>query len=133
MSYQDENTDKKAQLLHLATRKASAKPFFLASALETFCKIEQLEWSELATHLNVEPPQLDLLALCRRPDMSSPAAFQRDIRAICERFGIAPFQLAALMRRVAAYEASQANPPATGNFLMAARDYEDEDEDEPDE
>lgn len=130
MSNQNENDKNKADLLNLARRKVAGDAFFLASALEIYCNLEKFDWEELAAQFGVDPYQLDLLALCRRPDLTSPAAFQRDVRTICERFGIDPFQLASLMRRVAAYEASQSKPPATGNFLMAARDYEEGNDDE---
>lgn len=126
MSHQEDSDKSKADLLNLTRRKAANRPFFLAAALEIFCQLEQLDQAGLAAYLKLEPGQLDLLGLCRRPDSTTPAAFQRDIRLICERFGIAPLQLARLLRRVAAYEALQAAPPTLNNFLMAARDYEEE-------
>lgn len=126
MSNEESFEESKASLLKLARRKAAGRPFFLAAALETYCQLEQIDQAGLAARLGLPAEQLDRLGLCRRPDPANPAAFQRDIRAICERFGFAPTRLANLLRRVAGYEASQAEPPTINNYLMAARDYEAE-------
>jgi hypothetical protein len=130
MSTNDENLEEKERLLSLAASKAAKRPFFLAAALETYKHIENLDENGLAEVLKLEVGQLSRLGLCRRPDVNNSQTFRRDIEAISQKFGLAPALLGNLLRRVAAYEAKQTDPPG---FLMAARDRTEEDEGQADE
>lgn len=120
------DSKKPRNIFEFAARKATQRPVFLASALESFQELENLDASQLADWLEITPAQLNLLALCKRPNPSEANQFRRDTAAIAEKFSIAPAKLANLIRQAASYEASQESAQNAGqnSLLMAARDYE---------
>lgn len=121
----------KERLLGYMSKRAGSDNFFLASALESYRKSEKLSEKQLAEYLEIAPSQLNLLGLCRRPDVNDQARFSRDVKTIGEKFGITLFKLAALVRRATAFEANQlAETNASSNYLMAALDREPEAGDE---
>ncbi len=117
----NDETPQKEDFLGFTARRAADRPYFMASALESFRQREGLDRVGLAAYLGLPLEQLDRLALCARPNITNSRLFRTQLAAITVRFGIAPTPLANLLRRVAAYEADSA--PAN---LMAARDYDEE-------
>lgn len=94
---------------------------FLASALETFARSEQLDDIRLAGALGCRVKDLSLLRLCRRP-RSEPASFRQDIDRIASRFGVDGDVLAQVVRRSDALEALRRGTRENRELLMAARD-----------
>ena len=116
--------------LDFAARKAAQDPFFLGSAFKTWQAGEQKDEAAVAVYLGIAPELLSRLALCRRPNSRNPADFGREVSRIAEHFGIAPAALANLLRRADAFEAQTATQKQPG-YLMAARDYEEEEPELP--
>ncbi len=108
--------------MQYAARKAAGDEFFLGSAIQLYQRKEALDDKALAHFLGIAPELLHRLALCRRPYSTDPTTFRRDISSIATKFAIETRQLAALLRRAEAYEASR----STSTYLMAARDYDEE-------
>lgn len=110
------------ELLALAAARAGNRPFYLASVLVAFQELHQMSDEDLGNRLDCSGATLNALRLCRRPDVDSPQ-FQNDVRAIGERFSIAPLPLAQLLREVAAVDAMRRpHGEHSSGFLMAARD-----------
>jgi len=118
--------EERENLLKYAAKRSIERPTFLASALEIYRQYEQLDEAGLANYFGIPTTQLTRLALSRRPAPDSPT-FRQDVTAIAQRYGFPPVKLANLLRRVTAYEEGGTTAPG---FLMAARDREDEPEDE---
>lgn len=104
-------------------RRAEQDPFFMASALAAFCRLQGLDDHALAAFLRCPAEMLPHLALCRRPDPASPR-FQSDVTQIATYARADPDRLVRLLRRVNALAALG----ATGrqDLLAAARDREEE-------
>lgn len=120
------DSKKPQNIFDYTARKATQRPFFLASALESFQELENLDAAQLADWLEITPAQLNLLALCKRPNSAETNQFRRETAAIAEKFSIAPAKLANLIRQATSYEASRQaeQNQAQNSLLMAARDYE---------
>src|SRR5579884_1004704 len=95
------------RLLRRAAITVGDRPTFMAGALARYREIEGLDEAGLARRLGVEPEQISRFALCRRP---RPDRFRADVEAIATRFGIAPEQLANLLREVDALSALDTAP-----------------------
>lgn len=111
-------------LLRRAAERASARPFYLASALQALAHAERLDDAELAARLGCDMDRLPALLLCRRPTGEG-AMFRADVEAIADRFGVSAAGLAQMLRRADALvrlrETGQQRP---GSVLAAARDRE---------
>jgi len=117
------NRDKASDILRHAARRASHHRFFLAADLEEFRSHRGMGEEELASFLGCGPELLPKVALCRRPDPTSPR-FRLDVHRVAQAFGLAPDRLAAVIREVDALralkEASEAETPQ--GLLLAARE-----------
>ena len=113
------------KVLRRAAKRASRRPFFLASPLLAYARAERLDDAGLAARLGCDPADLPALLLCRRPTGEGPM-FRSDVEAIAERFRLDPAQLAGLIRAADALVAlGRAAPDVTDGMLAAARDRED--------
>ncbi len=108
-------------------RRAEQDPFFMASALAAFRRLQGLDDHALADFLRCPAEMLPHLALCRRPDPTSPR-FRSDVTQIATYTRADPDQLVRLLRRVSVLVALEAT--AQQNLLAAARDREREREEE---
>lgn len=106
-------------------RRAEQDAAFMASALAAFRRLQGLDDRALAEFLRCPVEMLPHLALCRRPDPTSPR-FQTDVTQIATHARADPDQLVRLLRRVNAIAALEA--AAQQDFLAAARDREEETE-----
>ncbi len=104
-------------------RRAEQDAAFMASALAAFRRLQRLDDRALAEFLHCPVEMLPHLALCRRPDPTSPR-FQADVTQIATYVRADPDQLVRLLRRVNAIAALEA--AAQQDFLAAARDREEE-------
>lgn len=104
-------------------RRAEQDPFFMASALAAFRRLQGLDDDALAAFLRCPAEMLPHLALCRRPDPASPR-FQSDVTQIATYARADPDQLVRLLRRVNVFAALE--PAAQQDLLAAARDREEE-------
>jgi hypothetical protein len=104
-------------------RRAEHDPFFMASALAAFRRLQRLDDRTLAEFLRCPAEMLPHLALCRRPDPDSPH-FQADVRQIATYVRADPDRLVRLLRHVNALSALDATAPH--DLLAAARDREEE-------
>ena len=100
--------------------RVQTDPFFLAAALETYRHSEDLDSAGLARRLGCREEELRLLALCRRPDASSPQ-YWSDIERIAARFGVELIILAEIVRRFEALSV-WAEDETDAGWLQAARD-----------
>lgn len=114
-------------LVRRAAAAAATRPVFLAWALARYREAEGLDDAGLAVLLRIEPGQLGLLGLCRRPH---PERFGDDLLAIANRFGVVPDRLALVIRQVEALAALAETPTPELGVLAAARDREDADDEE---
>ncbi len=118
------NRDRASDTLRHAARRASRHRFFLAADLEEFRAHRGMEEVELATFLGCGPELLPKVALCRRPDPTSPR-FRLDLHRVAQAFSLAPDRLVSVIREVDALralkEASQAATASQG-LLLAARE-----------
>ncbi len=114
--------------LRKASQRARSRPFFLASALDTYRESLGLDEIGLAAYLGCDPEDLPLLALCRRP-AGEPAELRSDASRIGARFGLQAQRLIELLRLVDALEALQSGAQAgvlARGLLAAARDQDAE-------
>jgi hypothetical protein len=107
-------------------RRAEHDPFFMASALTAFRRLEGLDDAALAAFLRCPVEMLPHLALCRRPDPASPR-FQSDVTQIATYVRADPDRLVRLLRRVNAFAALTS--ATQQDLLAAARDREEEEAD----
>ena len=120
------------RLADLAQRVAS-DPYFLAEALSTYARAEELSDAQLAQRLGCAPNQLDAVRLCRRP-RGSAQAFQHEVDRIAAVFQIDATVLAEVVRQADSLRAFRRVADDRAGYLMAARDLEtDEAGDEPEE
>jgi hypothetical protein len=111
--------------------RVSQDEFFLASALASYARSEDLDDEGLASVLGCTAKTLALLRLCRRPRPELPD-FRADLSRVAERFDIDPGILAQVIRRADVLAALQHSANEAG-LLMAARDridHQPADEDE---
>jgi transcriptional regulator with XRE-family HTH domain len=86
--------DREAFLLR-AARRARQEPSFLGSVLARYQERYGLTDAMLARELGVDELAVARLALCGLP---RPNSFAEDVRAIAERTGVSPLQLARILR-----------------------------------
>jgi hypothetical protein len=111
--------------LESLARRAENEPFFLAWLLAAYARAENLgdDPAALAADLGCPMGELVMLRLCRAP--RKPAReFQEDIQAICDRFGIAPGKLMAVVKRGRVIRQMMQSTAADGPVQVAARDRE---------
>ena len=99
------------QLASLAHRLRK-NPRFMSYVLDSVMKQERLEEQSLANALDASPAMLARLALCRRPDASSPR-FSNEIRQIAGHTQIDASLLAQMIRQVESVERLAERPEAT--------------------
>jgi hypothetical protein len=122
-----------AHLERLARRVAS-DPFFLAAPLARFAEHHHLDDNGLAAKLGCAPADLTHLRLCRSPD-PMPPTFWNDVQCIATRFGIDPDGLAEVVRfgQVLLHLERTGAGASEAGYLMAARDREPEEGEQPEE
>jgi hypothetical protein len=113
-----------ADPLDTLARRVENEPFFLASTLALFARSEELDEEALCRFLRCPRESFAMLRLCRTPD-KDPAAFQRDVKRIAERFGADVDALAEAVRRGQALQHLR-QTATEGGTLLAARDAEEE-------
>lgn len=116
-------------LLWRAARRASRRPFFLASALLAYGDAEGLDETALAERLRCHPADLPALLVCRRPRGDNPD-FTAQVQRIADRFRLDAARLAEVLRLVEGLEALGGPTRATAVDLLAAARDRDEAEDE---
>jgi hypothetical protein len=120
------------ETLWRSVQRAAGNVFFLASALEAYRIVNQLDYNALAAHLGCSYEELPRLGLCRRPS-TEPTAFRQDVERIASYASVRPDRLAQLLREVNSLQALQqidVGAPGQG-LLMAARDRDAEAERHP--
>ena len=111
-------------------RRVRDDPFFLASALQDYARSERLDRQALADVLACPVEALAPLGLCRRP-RPDPPLFRRDVDRIAARFGADAEALAEIVRRADALDALRRTAAGERGLLMAARDREEDEPEEP--
>jgi hypothetical protein len=122
--------DRPDDLLRRAARRVVPDPFFMAGALDAYRALEGLDEPALAQRLGCPPDALVHLALCRRPDPTTPR-FRADVERIAAHVGANPLALVRLLRAVSASDALRgviAETTSSYGLLAAARDHEHEEE-----
>jgi hypothetical protein len=84
-------------------RRLRDNPNFMARVLAVYQEQERLGDDALAEHLHTTPATLARLAVCKRPDSSSPQ-FADQVRQISTYTNIDPAQLANIVRQVDSLE-----------------------------
>ncbi len=124
-----------AQLKTLV-KKLQAEPEFMASLLANYQREEHLNDDELIAQFDITQNMFIRLALCKRPNSSSPT-FASEVKQISEYTNIDPFLLVNMIRQVESIEslskhtnivskiADSARKRADG-LLAAARDKTDD-------
>ncbi len=103
-------------------RRVEDDEYFLASALGTFARSENMDETGLASLLGCTVGAMSALRLCRRPH-PDPARFREDIDRIAARFNVNADKLAEVVRRSDALLAMRRwADTATSGLMMAARD-----------
>ncbi len=120
-------------LLDQAARRAAGHEHLFAAILARYSAINGLDEEGLRAYLKCDAATLTRLRLCGRPDPEAPA-FALDIQRIAERLGLDAHTLAQLVREVDAADAFTTNRQMSthGGALHAARDRDDEDEEQDD-
>ncbi len=110
--------DDAARVLDRAAERARTRPAFLGWVLARYEDLESLPGDRLREQLGVSAADWPRLQLCLRPRGD---VFLQDVTQIASAFGINRGTLAALVRRVDAVEAVQAQeqPGRTGSLLAA--------------
>lgn len=112
-------------LARAAERAARQGAPLLATALRQYAARERLDWPGLAARLHCDTAALDAIALCRMPREE---CFVEDVKSIAE--GYTDWKvLLPLLRELQVLEGFSEHDPADA-MLLAARDYEDEEDDE---
>jgi hypothetical protein len=110
-----------------AARRMEGDVFYMASALAAYRAIEGLDDESLAARLSCDVDDLPSLALCRRPDPTSPR-FQAEVQRIADYAGVQPLALVRLLRAVNtgnALRGQRTSLPDNRGLLAAARDHEE--------
>lgn len=118
------NHDSKA--IQRALQRAAKDPFFLASALDIYCSLNDLDTAGLADYLGCSAKDVVRLAFCRRP-RTDVGTFRGEVDQIAAYLSISAEKLASLLRQVDALEALRKSPTMRTGFLMAAREHEERD------
>lgn len=116
--------------LEVAARRSGQHTWTLGYVFEQYLRHEGKSAGQLAEDLGCSPEVLPWLSLCRRPDEER---FAEHLEMIEKRFGVEPFRLAAVLRRVEVLEVLPAQRDAgddseEGSYLLAARDHTADDE-----
>ncbi len=107
---------------------AQGRPNLLAGPLALYQEQEGLDDRQFAAVLGCDIEMLPKLALCERP---RPAPhFRADVERIANYIQVDVMQLAMLIRAAESREALSSRQHASQPTLLAARDYEDAEEDE---
>ena len=120
-------SDKPAESLARAARRAGAQPFFLASILQAYQLTNSLDDLAFAELLGCTLNDLPRLGLCRRP-IADASTFATDIAHLEARFHLNGDQLAAVIRQIDALQALQQHlgtAQAASVVLRAARDHDE--------
>ena len=126
------NTQGNREILERAARRASDRPFFVASVLALYRSLHGIGEEELAEFLGCSQPALSKLALCRRPDTTAPS-FRAEVEQIASYVGLNGLSLARLFREVESVttlrgiQSPQADVTLDRGLLMAARDRTEDD------
>jgi hypothetical protein len=115
--------------LRHAAQRSSLECWSLGRLLSRCRELEGSSDEMLAAELDCDVQTILWLSLCRLP---SEARFVEEVRQVCSRFGLDSTRLAALLRRAQALEAltvqADVYEEASDQFLLAARDRDDEDD-----
>lgn len=113
-----------------AANRAATQAFFLANYLAQYQALQHMEDAQLADFLGCTEEKLRDLALCRRPDPSTPG-FKAEVELIATYAGLKSTRLAELIRNVEALTAltTTATTQHSNSLLMAARDRREDRED----
>lgn len=107
---------------------AQGRPNLLAGPIALYREQEGLDDQQFAAMLGCDIEALPRLALCERP---RPAPhFREDVERIARYIHADTMQLAMLIRAAESREALSSRQSASPPALLAARDYEDTEEDE---
>jgi len=122
-------------------RRLRNDPRYMAYVLAVYQRQEELMDDELAQELGTLPPLVVRMAICKRPDSSSPQ-FAEQVRELADYTLTDAAQLAGVLRQVDAIETLASRPAplsevgsekGTGRFsaglLAAARDRYEPDDD----
>ncbi len=107
-----------SEALEWLGRRVENDPSFLASVLAEYARCEKLDDAGLADALGCPPENLAAVRLCRTP-RTDPVGLRQDTADMARAFGLDPFRLARVVRRVGALVELRR---ASGGVLMAARD-----------
>jgi hypothetical protein len=127
--------------MHELEIRLRSNPNFMSWVLDTYQKQEHILETDVIHVLGITPEMFYRLALCKRPDSSSPE-FTEEIRQLAHYTSIDPTQLANLVRRVEALdkfktipnqlekrEDTQSVSPSIG-LLAVARDQDEKEDSE---
>lgn len=119
----------KPEWLDVAAGRSVEHPWTLGVVFETYCRMEDVARSDLASFLGCSLDSLAWMSLCRRPAADH---FGDDLAKICERFNVDASKLAHIVRRVDVVAALQQSTISREDeeepMLLAARDRDDEEE-----
>lgn len=113
--------------LHRLALLARTRPALLANILALYQEQEELSDEQLATLLQCDVESLPKLALCERPREAP--YFRQDVERIAAYIHADVKQLANVLRAAEARAALQQRSGITSPTLLAARDHEEDGED----
>jgi len=119
-----------SERINALARRLETESDFLASALATYARAENLGDEDLAGRLGCKPAQLAAIRLCRMPRDAQPF-IRQDIERIAGEFQIDPLVLAAAVRLANSLVKLDPKQDSAGS-LIAARDLTDDPEAEQD-
>jgi hypothetical protein len=108
---------------------AREHPNLLAGPIALYKEQERLDDQQFAEMLGCEVEALSRLALCERPREAP--HFREDVERIARYIHADIIQLAMLIRAAESRYALRQQPSTTSPTLLAARDYEEDDEGKP--
>lgn len=115
--------------LEVAARRSGQHSWTLGYVFEQYRKHQGRSAEELAEELGCSQETLAWMSLCRRPDEDR---FAEHLGIIANRFKVAPYRLAAVVRRIEVLEAlpesQEEGDLGEEAFLLAARDHTTDDE-----
>ncbi|RKH08923.1 hypothetical protein D7V97_18080 [Corallococcus sp. CA053C] len=119
--------------LKRAAQRSTTEPGLLGQVFATYQTLEHCSPEALADELGCNEQTLQMLALCRKP---TGEVFAEQVKAICERFGLAPLALVNVLRQVeimGEMETTAANDSGRGvaRLQLAARDRSRKDKPTP--